>query len=55
MDMLKTYGPHELAQMTVKDIAAKRKRKEQEVLGYFKNTFENKKMHWGISFGGYRR
>lgn len=55
MDMLKEYGPKILAEMTVKDIAARRKHREQDVLGCFKDTFENKKMHWGIGFGGYRR
>ncbi|WP_415283773.1 hypothetical protein [Clostridium perfringens] len=55
MDMLKAYGPHKLAEITVRDIANKRRKKDQEVYAYFKNTFENKKMHWGIAFGGYRR
>lgn len=55
MDMLKAYGPKILAEMTARDIANKRRRKDQEVYAYFKNTFERKKMHWGIGFGGYRR
>lgn len=55
MDMLKTYGPHELAKMTSRDLANKGKKKEQDVLGYFKDTFEHKKKNWGICFGGYRR
>lgn len=28
MDMLKAYGPHELAKITVRDIANKRRKKE---------------------------
>ncbi|EPB8184953.1 hypothetical protein P5E99_15615 [Clostridium perfringens] len=42
MDMLKAYGPHKLAEITVRDIANKRRRKDQEVYAYFKNTFERK-------------
>lgn len=55
MDMLKEYGAHKLAYITYREIAYRRKTKEQDLYGYYKTRNLKRKLKWGIAYGGYRR